>query len=43
MISTVIEAAKALVGAAGTLQQLGNERRAKLASYFDNTIDSGRP
>jgi hypothetical protein len=36
MISTVIEAAKALVGAAGTLQMLGNERRAKLASYFDN-------
>ncbi len=36
MISGVIEAAKALVSAAGTLQKLGNARRAKLASYFDN-------
>jgi hypothetical protein len=35
MFSGLIEAAKALMGAAGTLQRLGDERRAKLASYFD--------
>ena len=36
MFELAIEAAKALASAAGTLIKLGNERRTKLASYFDN-------
>jgi hypothetical protein len=36
MFSLVVQAAQALKDAAGTLHQLGNERRAKLANYFDN-------
>ena len=35
MFTSLIEAAKALIGAAGTLQKLGDDRRSKLASYFD--------
>lgn len=36
MFGLVLEAAKALMGAGTTLKQLGNERREKLATYFDN-------
>src|SRR5262245_15973947 len=35
MIQGLIDACKALITAAGTLQKLGDERRAKLASYFE--------
>lgn len=35
MISGLIEAAKALISGATTLQKLGDDRRYKLASYFD--------
>ena len=35
MISSLIDAAKALVSAATSLQKLGDERRTKIATYFD--------
>jgi hypothetical protein len=37
MFELAIEAAKALVGSAEALNKLGNERREKLATYFDST------
>jgi len=39
MFELAIEAAKALVGSVDALNKLGNERREKLATYFDMTAE----